>query len=188
MDLTHALYLHSGSLGSEAITRSPAKVWEEGGGVNCNWWCTNAVAPPAFDGHLARPGELADHWREVRWDAPALLLLRAGATLMGRPREEGVDSLNGHLMTPETDTSTHYFYGGSRSFDLQNAAFNDRLRGCLEHAFACEDKPMIEAQQESMGTTDFWSLGPVLFAIDNGPVRVRRVLEKRIRDESALVP
>lgn len=185
MDLTHALYLHSGSLGSEAITRSPAKVWEEDGGVNCNWWCTNAVAPPAFDRHLARPGELADHWLEVRWDAPALLFLRAGATLMGRPRAEGVDSLNCHLMTPETDTTTHYFYSGARTFNLSDGAFNDQLRGFLEYAFTREDKPMVEAQQRSMATVDFWSLKPTLFAIDGGPVRVRRALEKRIQEELA---
>jgi phenylpropionate dioxygenase-like ring-hydroxylating dioxygenase large terminal subunit len=183
MDLTHALYLHSGSLGSEAITRSPAKVWEEGGGLQCNWWCTNAVAPPAFDQHLPRPGELADHWLEVRWDAPALLCLRAGATLMGQPREEGVDSLNCHLMTPETETTTHYFYGGVRTFNQHDGLFNERLRGFLEYAFAREDKPMIEAQQKSMGSSEFWTLKPVLLSIDTGPVRVRRVLEKLIKDE-----
>jgi phenylpropionate dioxygenase-like ring-hydroxylating dioxygenase large terminal subunit len=184
MDLTHAPYLHGNSLGSEAITRSPAKVWEENGRVHCNWWCTDAPAPPAFARHLREPQALADHWLEVRWDPPALLVLRAGATLKGRPREEGVDSLNCHLMTPETETTTHYFYGGARTFNLHDEAFNTQLRGFLEHAFAREDKPMIEAQQLNMGTTDFWSLKPVLLAIDEGPVRVRRVLAKLIAQES----
>ena len=102
---------------------------------------------------------------------------------MGRPREEGVDSLNCHLMTPETETTTHYFYGGARTFNQHDGLFNERLRGFLEYAFAREDKPMIEAQQKSMGGSGFWTLKPVLLSIDTGPVRVRRALEKLIREE-----
>jgi phenylpropionate dioxygenase-like ring-hydroxylating dioxygenase large terminal subunit len=183
MDLTHAPYLHPNSLGSDVITSSPAKVSEKNGGVHCDWWCTNAVAPPMFARHLPEPQALADHWLEVRWDPPALLFLRAGATLMGRPREEGMDTFNCHLMTPETERTTHYFYGGARTFDQGDQAFNAQLRGLLEHAFSREDKPMIEAQQESMGAADFWSLNPVLLAIDAGPVRVRRALERLIVEE-----
>jgi vanillate O-demethylase monooxygenase subunit len=51
--------------------------------------------------------------------------------------------------------------------------------------FASEDKPMVEGQQQLMGTTDLWSLRPLLLAGDAGAVRVRRMLERLIKEEAA---
>jgi len=58
-----------------------------------------------------------------------------------------------------------------------------KLEGTLA-AFATEDRPLIAAVQEEMGTTDLWSLNPVLMQCDVAAVRVRRTLEKLIVRES----
>ena len=44
-------------------------------------------------------------------------------------------------------------------------------------------KPMIEAVQRNMGTTDLEALRPVMLATDAGPVRARRVLALLIAQE-----
>jgi vanillate O-demethylase monooxygenase subunit len=52
-------------------------------------------------------------------------------------------------------------------------------------AFGDEDRPMLEAQQAAMASTDFWAEEPMILAEDAGAVRARRVLDKLIREERA---
>ena len=52
------------------------------------------------------------------------------------------------------------------------------------HAFLDEDKPMLERIQRTMGGADLMSLKPVMLPGDAGAIRVRRLLDKLIADES----
>jgi vanillate O-demethylase monooxygenase subunit len=58
------------------------------------------------------------------------------------------------------------------------------VAGALQ-PFGEEDLPMLEAQQQAIGDSDFWSLKPVLLAGDAGAVRARRVLDRLIAQEQA---
>ena len=46
-----------------------------------------------------------------------------------------------------------------------------------------EDKPIIEAQQRTIGTGEFDAMRPVLLSIDAAAVKARRVLQKRLAAE-----
>lgn len=185
MDLTHADFLHAGSLGSGAITRSQPRVSEpDARSVRITWLSSGDRAPEAFDAHLRRQGQPTDQWTEVTWTAPGVMLLRVGATLQGEPREQGVDTANLHLATPESAGRTHYWYWSTRNFAIDPLA-NAAIRPMVEHAFSQQDKPMLEAQQRRIGDADFWSLKPVLLASDAGAVRVRRKLDALIAAEAA---
>jgi phenylpropionate dioxygenase-like ring-hydroxylating dioxygenase large terminal subunit len=184
MDLTHADYIHVGSLDTRgAIARTKAQVREEGASVHCDWWLPGShvigVFKPNFPG-----GDIVDQWFEVSWTPPALMLLRAGATLPGRPREEGVNVSAVHLMTPETETTTHYFFGSVRYYQEDNAVLNQHIRAAVVAAFSTQDKPMLEAQQQSLGTTDLLSLRPVALLGDVGGFRVRHALQRLLETES----
>lgn len=54
----------------------------------------------------------------------------------------------------------------------------------LSGVFAMKDKPMVEGQQQLMGTADLWSLKPFLLPGDAGTARVRRMLERLIKEEA----
>ena len=142
-------------------------------------------APPAFAAHLPDPQAPADVWTDVVWSAPALMHLSTGVSPAGKSFDEGVSTSNLHMMTPETDTTTHYFYANTRSFLQDDAEFNKMVDRILVGVFAGEDKPMVEGQQQLMGTSDLWSLKPLLLPGDAGAVRVRRMLERLIKEESA---
>lgn len=186
MDLSHTDYLHPDTLGGGAISRSKAQVSElEDGRVRIFWEARNEVAPPAFAMHLPDPRAPADLWTDVIWSAPALMHLSTGVAPSGRSFEQGLGSSNLHMMTPETDTSTHYFFANTRDFLMDDEAFNAMLDKVLAKAFSTEDKPMVEKQQQLMGTTDIWSLKPVLLAGDAGAVRARRALQNLIQAEQA---
>lgn len=181
LDLTHADYLHAGSLGSGALSRCRPQVEElSERSVRISWISSGDRAPPAFDSHLRRPEQLTDQWTEVTWYAPSLMQLRVGATLLGEPREQGVEAMTWHIATPETTERTHYWYWSTRNFAISPAA-NAAIGPVIEHAFSQQDKPMLEAQQRRIGGRDFWSLAPVLLPGDAAAVRVRRKLDSMIQ-------
>jgi vanillate O-demethylase monooxygenase subunit len=176
LDLTHADYLHAGTLGNGSLTRAKAQVTDLGGrSLNVAWIASGDPAPPAFGAHLRQPDAPTDQWTEVTWTAPGNMLLRVGATLQGEARSQGVDVLTLHLATPESGSSTHYWFWATRTFAV-SAVENAHIRGFVEYAFAQQDKPMLEAQQRNLGDSDFWSMKPLLLASDAAAVRVRRKL------------
>ena len=185
LDLTHADYLHAGSLGSGALSRCRAKVEDlPGNSVRVSWLSSGDYAPPAFDSQLRQQGQLTDQWTEVTWFAPSLMHLRVGATLQGEPRESGVEATTWHIATPETAERTHYWYWSTRNFAISPEA-NAAIGPLIEFAFSQQDKPMLEAQQRRIGNSDFWSLQPVLLQSDAAAVRVRRKLDALIQGAKA---
>lgn len=56
----------------------------------------------------------------------------------------------------------------------------------MHTAFETEDGPIIQAVHEEMGTTDFFSLNPVLMSNDVAPVKVRRLLKRLIAHDSRI--
>jgi vanillate O-demethylase monooxygenase subunit len=136
-----------------------------------------------------QPGAAADRWLDCRWQAPALIELYSGATPAGRPREEGREAPSVHFFTPESATTTHYFYGmccpksiGPKAQEIAQQQ-TDAVRG----PFEAEDLPVVEAQQEMIGDADFMSLNPVLLPGDAGAGRARQILKKMISAEEIKV-
>lgn len=188
LDLSHIEFLHPGSLGSEAVKRAATQVVQEGNRV----WSkrlTNAEVLPHFVAQSLNipDDQRVDRWLDVRWDAPANMLLIVGATPTGRPREEGRQSPIAHLFTPESSRTTHYWFARSIGKSMPDgAAWVERNIDGLLQPFMQEDLPMLEAQQQMIGDADFWSLKPALFSVDAGAARARRVLDKLIAAEQSI--
>ena len=113
--------------------------------------------------------------------------LIAATVAAGRPESEGFTNMNAHILTPETATTTHYFFAATRNYAVEDAALNDRIAATRARIFATEDKPMIEAVQERMGSREFWAMKPLLLPVDEASVRVRRRLHKLIDADATLV-
>jgi vanillate O-demethylase monooxygenase subunit len=188
MDLSHVDFLHPATLGGGALSRSKAEVTELAGKVRILWQAKNEVAPPAFAAHFPDPAAAADMWTDVIWSAPAQMHLSTGISPSdgSLPTEIGTENL--HMMTPESDTTSHYFFANTRNFLQDDDVFNQEIDKVLVGIFAGEDKPLVEGQQQLMGTPDLWALKPLLLAPDAGAVRVRRVLEKMIQAERNAPP
>jgi vanillate O-demethylase monooxygenase subunit len=89
------------------------------------------------------------------------------------------------MFTPETDTTSHYFYCNSRDYGVDSAETDARVRGVLELVFGSQDRPMIEAQQKMIGDVDLMSLHPVVLPTDRASVLVRRRLAQLIAREQS---
>jgi phenylpropionate dioxygenase-like ring-hydroxylating dioxygenase large terminal subunit len=180
MDLGHAEFLHTG-LGAPAFTKGAREFRQEGNTV----WSTLASPATCLSPLHAQLKQLEDRpmdwWVDVRWDPPASMDLTLYVSEIGGSRETArwIDRTF-HIMTPETGTSTRYFWAFSRNYRLHDEPLTVTMRAGIEFAFENEDKPMIAAQQTSMGNEAFWDLAPVLLSGDIGAVRARRVLAKLI--------
>lgn len=188
MDLSHVEFLHPSTLGTPAVKNALTDIRQEGNTVWSMRQTVGETLTPFLYNSLGYPdGMKVDRWFDVRWNAPANMLLIAGATPTGRPRSEGRESALPHLFTPETATTTHYWFGASRprAMGPAGAEMAEKVADGLSIPFTQEDLPMLEAQQRAMGSADFWSLKPVLLGGDAPAVRARRVLDKLIAEEQA---
>lgn len=186
LDLSHTDYLHPNTLGGGSITRTRAKVAErEDGVISIHWHVFDDVPTPLFAQFLPDGVTQVDSWSEVDWSAPGVMKLVSGAVEHGGPREGALGVDNVHILTPETASTTHYFFASTRNFGMDDAALNEKIRATRARIFATEDEPMIAAQHERIGDADFWSLKPALLRTDEGAVRVRRRMDAMIAAEQA---
>lgn len=182
MDLSHVDYLHANTLGGGSISRSNASVSEEERSVTILWQVDSDTVPPAFAGEMPDPAAPAKQSTQVVWTAPAIMALTIE---IERPDDSPVEAKAFHIMTPETATTTHYFYANCRSFRRDDAEYNAIMTRVVTQIFADEDKPMVEAQQLAMGTADLMDLKPLVLSPDMGAIRARRKLAAMIRAEQA---
>ena len=84
-------------------------------------------------------------------------------------------------MTPETETTCHYFWGMARNFDQQDAGFTGRFKK-QQGAVFDEDLVVLEAQQRAIRMNPDMRLRN--FNIDAGGVQARIVIERLMRQQA----
>jgi vanillate O-demethylase monooxygenase subunit len=186
LDLSHIEFVHRGTFAGEGVIFSGEhSLFLDGNTLHSNWWMPNVPAPVA-----CRPpfqeGEEVDHWLDMRWNSPASMKLDIGATLPGRPREDGFHvGGQAHIVTPETQTTSHYFTASARHHHIDDTEMDAVLSELFRQAFDVEDKPIIEAAYANLDGGDFWDLKPVSLGVDTGGTRARRMIQKLKKEETA---
>jgi vanillate O-demethylase monooxygenase subunit len=184
LDLSHAGFLHLANLGSEAFSRGKMDVERQGTRLQVNNLYPNGLPAPVFVGTGAcRPDVYVDYWVNVRWDPPGSMYFDAGITPTGHDRSEGVQLNSVQLLTPESATSTHYFWRLFRSYRLSDTGLTAGIEQMVSQAFRTEDEPMVAAVQNNMAGRELMDLQPVMLSLDGGAVRARRIIEELIRQE-----
>lgn len=183
LDLSHIEWVHKGSFaGNGVIFAGEHSLQQDGSRLQSNWWMTDVPAPPHTYG-IYDPAMRCDHWLDMRWDAPSAMYLQVGACPHGADRADNpAVAHQAHILTPETEGSTHYFWATTRAFP-PSVEGDAMLHGLLSQAFDQEDKPIIEATYANMDGRDFWDLKPAYLGIDAGGTTARRVLAKLIAAE-----
>ena len=185
LDLSHAQFLHPLLGNADSSERMRFRTRIEG---NTVWSLNDMPQEPVtklFQMLWRSDSPIGDRRAHMRWDPPSNLLLEVGFTGCGRPVSEGATMWSAHLLTPETERITHYFWAGARDSRRDDAQLGEKIRIAIADAFVNEDGPMIAACQERMGTVDLMELGPLLLKSDAAAVSARRVLAKLIDQEHA---
>lgn len=184
-DLTHIQFVHSQYQSSEAFPRVKNEVKQVGNTVYTYLTFPGGKAPMFYTNALADPDEPIDLVYEVRWDAPSNAKLTVRGYPVGDRNKALFEIQSAHIVTAETDLTCHYFFCNSRDYAVGDKAADEKVREWQRIGFVQEDKPMLEAQQRSIGSEDIMNLRPVLLGTDAGAVRVRRTLKAMLEAEVA---
>lgn len=181
-DLSHVEYLHSRSLGGGAFVGARPQVSESGRQIRITVVAEGVQAPPVYAQFLDDPLVPVRFLNEVVWEPVGVLRLNIEV----HPTGGGGTSLrtdNVHIVTPETGTSSHYWYWLTRSFRQDDRDASQRRGEQMFNVFLTEDKPMLEAQQALLKGMALFDAKPLLLATDAGPVRIRRTLDRLFVEE-----
>jgi phenylpropionate dioxygenase-like ring-hydroxylating dioxygenase large terminal subunit len=186
MDLSHIDHVH-GEIITTRGQLSPIvpKVVEGERSVNARWEWKQTPAMHIFSTFMAAPEAEARQFFDITWRQPANIQLSVGA-IQGPGALDLTDCVGQydlHTTTPETENTTHYWFSTRRNHIVEDGDFNAFKIKAMHEAFVTEDGPIIEETQKEMGTTDFFSLDPVLMSNDIAPVKVRRLLQRLIAEE-----
>ena len=184
IDLSHVAFVHSSTIGSTEDTNAKLKLERGDDFVRVTRAAPGISCPPSMKTLGFAP--VVDQTKIITF-APASNIwidipTRDAVPVEGRnePMQRRVMILN--AITPETDTSCHYFWVNARDFDQENKARSEFFLKTVTTAFN-EDKDMLEAQQRVI------SLDPqaptVNVNADWGGVQATRMMAERIAAESA---
>ncbi len=189
LDLSHTAFLHEGILGNADTADSQITIEQDGDDVIAGRHATNAASPGMWAMLWPEHPERVDKFSRIRWMAPSTLRLFVGICPIGQPYETGSGYHAIHLLTPETERSTHYFFtavrfGVKTTDDALNREIQTNIAQTRRYAFEHQDAPIIEAQQRIIETAPT-ALEPMVLPIDVGPVRYKRILMKMLDEDVA---
>jgi phenylpropionate dioxygenase-like ring-hydroxylating dioxygenase large terminal subunit len=190
LDLSHTSYLHDGILGNSETVESDIAVDHGRRRRRRVALCAQCEAA----GHeQADVAGRAGQGRQVHRDALDVRRRRcasmSGVCLPGDKKDNGSGYHAIHLLTPETDRTTHYFFTAVRfgvfsKGEQLNREIQEKIAATRRFAFEEQDAPVIEAQQRIIDDA-VQPVNPVILAIDVGVVRYKQVLNRMIAAEQA---
>ena len=139
-------------------------------------WIRDRPPPPLYREAGGFTGNV-DRWQIVEHVPPCFSVNFAGC----QDAAKRIDLMALSAPTPETERTTHYFFGFVRNFRLDDAATERIFSESLVRVFN-EDVPVLEAQQRML------ELAPgapkVDIAVDAAPLAARRMLAALLAKES----
>ena len=186
LDLSHETYVHEDTIGNdveESIANYTPTVTVE---ANCltraHREMPNIDAPPFFAMSLGGAATI-NRWQSAINLVPSINLTIVGFHPVDADRSEALIGHVLHLLTPETESSTHYFWAFVRNYKLEDHAMTESVQKAIAATFD-QDKVILEIQQKQMeerGT----EVPVVAIKLDQAPIQARRLLEQRLKDEAA---
>lgn len=181
IDLSHESYVHSSSIGNDHVADTPIEARREGDQVFVDRVMRD-IPPPPFFAEAAGGDANVDRYQLVHFQPPCYVHVEA------RTVPPGSNDPNGGIrffvldaLTPETDSTTNYFWAVTRNFRLDDDAFGKWWHGIVCNIFD-EDRVVLEAQQESIDS-DVSGIRTVDVGIDGGTVLARQVVDELIGAE-----
>jgi vanillate O-demethylase monooxygenase subunit len=185
MDLTHETYVHATSIGQKEIDETPCTTKVDGNHVTTSRFMSNLrEAPPfwkmALRGNGLPDDQPVDRWQICHFEPPSHVMIEVGVALAGHggydaPPGKKVYSVVVDFITPESETSHHYFWGMARHFKPNDPALTRAIREGQGKVFG-EDTEMLERQQANLSAHPERRL--LMLNIDAGGVQSRRVIDR----------
>lgn len=182
LDFTHLSYVHERTLGgSTAIAQARPEITsierDDGPrGVRVRRAVPDIESPPYYRA-MGVTAPRVDRWFDYDFVLPATLLMASGGRPPGQSVDDPRDTVRLHscqTLTPETESSTHYFFQQSHFGDAPNPAVVDGMFRVLNAAFE-EDRQMITAQARTIALDPKRRMLPL--HMDAALLRFRQLVE-----------
>lgn len=183
LDLSHEAFLHAATIGNSAVADVPARTEMAGERVRVTRFMRGCAPPPLFVKARGFTGSI-DRLQDISFTPPCYVTIEVCATPAGtNDRTAALEWYVLNALTPETECTTHYFWGLPRHFAPDDRAMDAMLERAIVKTFT-EDQEMLEAQQRVLEehTLDDRTL---LADCDAGPSRARSIVAKLLRAEAA---
>src|SRR5690606_23328989 len=116
MDLSHVNYLHSPYQKVDGFLDAHNEIIQNGNVLDSLRTIPSTFAPASFRPFMKDPDAPVEYWLNMRWFAPGACQLETGVTPVGASRDEGLKRIGTHIVTPETETRSRYFYASTRNY------------------------------------------------------------------------
>jgi phenylpropionate dioxygenase-like ring-hydroxylating dioxygenase large terminal subunit len=189
MDLTHEAFVHGSSIGQKALAEAPFVATHNERTATVTRWMEGIEPPPFWGGQIrdvkGYTGPV-DRWQIIRFEAPCTIAIDVGVAPAGSGAKQGDRSqgVNGYVLntiTPETETTCHYFWAFARNYSLGEQRLTHELRAGVARIFR-EDELILEAQQQAIFDHpghSFYNLN-----IDAGSMWAREAIDKMVQAEA----
>lgn len=184
LDLSHETYIHKHTIGNDAVADAPV-VTEviEDRVVRAHREMPNIEPPPFFamaQGHNGR----INRWQIAIYMAPGFNMTEVGFHAVGTDRVDDHLMMRPiHLITPETDHTSHYIWGLARNFRLNDNEFHEKVYTSTQKTFS-EDQALLAMQDRRLREEGMPKLPQMAIKVDKGPVTGRRLLDAMMQRES----
>jgi phenylpropionate dioxygenase-like ring-hydroxylating dioxygenase large terminal subunit len=185
-DVSHLTFIHTSSIGSSAVCEVPPKTTRSEREITADRWIPNKPPAPFWQKAGAFEGNV-DRWLISTTILPSCTVNDAGSVEVNTDarqgyRDQGAEMRVLNAPTPETETTTHYFYQHARGFEVDNTEWDEIYRTQFTDVFL-EDKVVLEAQQASVSRNPDAAM---IDTNDDAPsIAIRNALRAAIAAEQA---
>ncbi len=195
LDLSHLAYVHQSTIGNAAVAeKAVTRTLKTDNSVTVCRWIVNQPPPPTYQKAAGFTSNV-DRWQIIHWTPPYFVRLFTGAAVGAAGGKEfgftdletetpkgGIGLRNLDAMTPETETTCHYFWADAQAFAPADRALTELLFHQVHETFL-EDAAMVEAQQIRRDQDP--GFRPVDINADAGGLEARRIVERLAAAERA---
>ncbi|RJF96570.1 aromatic ring-hydroxylating dioxygenase subunit alpha [Noviherbaspirillum cavernae] len=186
MDLTHIGYIHGKTIGGSPMTHVQAEMetTPTDTGLKFTRWMPNSAPPPTYSKAVPFAGNV-DRWQEFEYVAPTSIIQWSGAIDVGKEARTNRDQPGFslklfHGLTPETETTTFYFWSTANGYRQDDPEVTELLYQEIGKAFL-EDKEIVEAQQKRI--TEMGEEALVDVVSDRARIHMRRTVERMLKED-----
>lgn len=185
LDLSHVEFLHPMFMQADGVEAHQTSVGGDSGHVFCNRKKLDTSVTGFWRMLWSQAPDRGDTRANMSWYPPSLLRFDLGYTKTGGSPEEGISAPAIHFITPETETTSHYFWVQARNRNVEDADLSERLYAVVNQIFETEDKMVLEEQQRQLGQeTDILKMRPLVLKPDDAGLRARRLMKRLISKEN----
>ena len=183
LDLTHVEFLHPFLASPGNSVRTHYRCEQKGDEVRSVYTIREEPVTGLFQLLWPDAPATANMVADIVWQAPARLSLKTSMGPGDSPADHDPQLVVMHLLVPQGDEATRYFWAAGRNCAKDNPDVSAMLKHGTQNAFEFEDEPMIAAVRSRMRSNDLMAHKPAILPFDEGAIRARRIVARMLDQE-----